>query len=155
MEYLTLLNKLADLLDDLSELAQQKLEAVVKDDLMELDRVIKQEQAQSLALRGMDQQRDKAMQELELVGSNLRQLASRYPADIRPQAQETVERLRHSYDQYKNASLLARSKMESEIYQIERFLDAAGASGRLSSIGAGYGTADPEPPKAMKTDFRA
>ena len=51
--YLALLRSLGESLEQLSILAQKKVAAANGDDLMSLDEVMKQEQAMTLAFRGM------------------------------------------------------------------------------------------------------
>ena len=55
--YLALLEELRGSLDQLTGLAKEKIAAVLKDDLLALDEVLKQEQALSLSLRGLEQRR--------------------------------------------------------------------------------------------------
>ena len=54
-EYLNLLVQMSEELAQLSELAKLKTDAVVNNDLMALDQVLKQEQACSLTFRGLEQ----------------------------------------------------------------------------------------------------
>jgi len=63
---LTLFETLTEQLKHLTELAKRKTTAVRKSDLMELDRILKEEQAQSLVLRGLDQKRTALLQQLGL-----------------------------------------------------------------------------------------
>ena len=57
-EYLMLLDRLRDELEKLSDLARKKAAAVRSNDLMALDDVLKQEQAASLAFRGLEQKQN-------------------------------------------------------------------------------------------------
>ena len=54
LSYLELLNELSSSPDQLAQLAQQKAGVVRQSDLMGLDDVLKQEQAMTLNLRGME-----------------------------------------------------------------------------------------------------
>ena len=58
-DYLKLLRDVSRLLEQLAGLAQQKADAVRKDDLLGLDEVLKQEQAMGLNLRGLELRRRK------------------------------------------------------------------------------------------------
>ena len=57
--YLSLLRSLGESLEQLSALARKKAAAANADDLMALDEIMKQEQAMTLAFRGMEQTREK------------------------------------------------------------------------------------------------
>ena len=62
--YLSLLRSLGESLEQLSALARKKAAAANADDLMALDEIMKQEQAMTLAFRGMEQTREKLLSEL-------------------------------------------------------------------------------------------
>lgn len=150
--YLTLLDDLRGSLDQLTGLARKKTEAVRRDDLMALDEVIKQEQALALSLRGLEQKRLKLLTQLGLDGVPLSGLAARYPAQLQPQATQTVNALKRSYESYRTASQAARSTLELNLHELERIIAAQGGD---IAQGAGYTPPDAQPPKNMKTDFRA
>lgn len=152
LEYLSLLEELAGQMDQLTQLARRKAEAVRRDDLLALDDVMKQEQALSLALRGQEQKRLRLLARLGLQDVPLSGLAGRYPAQLQPQARQTADALRRSYDLYKAAAEVARSTLEINLHQIEQLIAAAGGG---PAHGPGYEPPAAEPPKNMKTDFRA
>lgn len=151
-EYLALLGDLTRQLDRLTALAQEKTVAVRRSDLLALDEVLKQEQAISLALRGLEQRRLTQLTRLGLADVPLNQLAQRFPAALQPQASQTVNTLRRSYESYRTAAELARTTLEVNLHQVELVIAAQGGA---PAHGAGYVPPDAEPPQNMKTDFRA
>lgn len=151
--YLSLLQELNGHLEQLAQLAQQKAEAARQDDLMALDEVLKQEQAMSLTLRGLEQRRAKLVKELGLENTSLAQLPDKCPPELEPEARKTAEALRASYKIYRSCADMARNTLELTLHQIDKIVAAAGIDpGRQ---GAGYQAPGVEPPKNMKTDFRA
>jgi flagellar biosynthesis/type III secretory pathway chaperone len=158
--YLELLSSLRDELKQLSDLTRQKIQAVCNDDLEALDAILKQEQALSLSLRGLDQRRAKLLREMQLEDVPLSALPSRYPQTLQMQARRAVEALKDQYQLYQGCAEAARNTLEINIHQIERTLeamdpgnhepDASGYAGYAASA-----TAETEPPKSMKTDFLA
>ncbi len=152
VQYLSLLDELRTSLDQLSDLARQKTAAVRRDDLIALDEALKQEQAMSLALRGQEIKRTKLLKELGLDGSNLSRLVAGYPKELQFQAKQTVDALRQSYEVYRNTSDVARSTLECNLHQLEKIVAAHGGG---TVEGPGYTPPGVEPPKNMKTDFRA
>lgn len=151
-EYLTLLGELTGHLDHLTALAQQKTAAVRHNDLLGLDEVLKQEQAISLSLRGLEQRRLAQLAQLGLSNVPLGELAQHFPAALQPQARQAVNTLRRGYDLYRTAAELARNTLEVNLHQVEQVI---AASGGTPAHGAGYVPPDAEPPRNMKTDFRA
>ena len=155
-DYLSLMGELSSDLARLSDLAQQKINAVHNNDLIALDEVLKMEQAMSLSLRCLEQRRQKLLAQLGGEGVPLGELPSQYPAELRPQAKETVETLRQSYQIYRSAAESARITLECNLHQLEKAVaDMGGSAGNAGYHAAGYGSVNVEPPKNMKTDFRA
>ena len=153
LSYLELLGELGGTLDRLSELAQEKAAAVRADDLIALDEVLKQEQAMGLNLRGLEIRRQKLVPQLGLDGTNLSGLVQKFPEHLKDKARAAVDALRESYTNYRSYSGQARETLELSLHQVEKMITASGADPKLAA--AGYETPSVEPPKNMKTDFRA
>lgn len=151
--YLGLLRELGGHLDHLAVLAQEKADAARQDDLLALDEVLKQEQAMTLTLRGLEQKRQKLLPELGLEDTRLSGLISKCPPELQDEARSTAEELRRSYQVYRSCADMARNTLELTLHQIEKIVTAAGVD--PAQAGAGYEPAGAEPPKNMKTDFRA
>lgn len=152
LNYLTTLDELRRSLEQLTATAQQKTAAVKKDDLAALNEILKQEQAISLTLRGLDQKRAKQLAALGLEGVPLSGLAERYPAEHRLQAKNTADALHQAYQIYRSAADAARCVLESNLHEIEKILADLGAD---PMSGASYAPAETDLPDSMKTDFRA
>ena len=151
--YLNLLRELGGCLDRLGELSEQKAQTVRQDDLLAMDEVLKQEQVMSLSLRGLEQRRVKLLAKLGLDGVPLSDLPGKYPAELEDEAKQTVNALRDSYKIFRARADMARNLLELNLHQIDKLITAAGAN--PADAGAGYTPPGAEPPKNMKTDFRA
>ena len=142
LAYLDLLSQLSGHLERLTQLSQQKAEAVRRDDLLALDEALKQEQVLTLALRGLEQKRLSLLDQL-----------GHYPDLLQLQARQVIDALQRSYQVYRSASQAARNTLECSLHEIERIIAASGVNPAEAS--AGYEAPGAEPPKNMKTDFRA
>lgn len=151
--YLALLRELGGHLDRLAALAQEKADAARQDDLLALDEVLKQEQAMTLTLRGLEQRRQKLAAGLGLEGTGLSGLPGKCPPELQDEARGVVEALRRSYQVYRSRADMARNTLELALHQIDKFFAAAGVD--PAQAGAGYEPPGAEPPSNMKTDFRA
>ena len=140
-------------LDRLSELAQEKAAAVRRDDLIGLDAVLKQEQAMALNLRGLELRRLKLVPQLGLDGVPLSNLPQHYPEPLQDEAAKVVEVLRQNSALYRSYARQARNTLELNLHQIEKFIADSGVDPKLAADG--YEAPPVEPPKKMKTDFRA
>lgn len=65
-----------------------------------------------------------------------------------------METLRQSFEVYRSYSDMARSTLELSLHQIDKILLDAGVDPKLAAEGY-ESPANMEPPKKMKTDFRA
>lgn len=152
--YLTTLDGVSSDLDHLADLCRAQSDAVRKDDLNHLNEVMKQQQVVGLSLRGREQKRQKQALQLGLDGSRLSTLPQSVPKELLPRAQETVEHLRRSYENYSNAAQAARTTLEINLHEINKILTAHGVDPAQAASYAPDASAA-QPPSNMKTDFRA
>lgn len=150
--YLGVLSELTKTLQDLTEIEQQKTNAVRNDDLKVLNDCMRQEQALSLALRGLEQKRLSAMSALGMQTVSLNALIQHVPQEYRQEAKQVVEGLQAQYALFHSASEVARNTLECNLHQIEKVLVEMGAD---VEPGAGFKEKEPELPPTMRTDFRA
>lgn len=73
-EYLLLLGKVTKALEQLTEVEKTKTNAVTAGDLAAVEQCMKQEQVASLNLRGLDQKREKLLDQLGMKGVPLRNI---------------------------------------------------------------------------------
>ena len=151
--YLALLEELRGSLDQLTGLAKEKNAAVLKDDLLALDEVLKQEQAMTLNLRGLELRRLKLVGQLGLEGTTLSALPAKCPPELAAETDQVVSDVQMSYRAYRSSANMVRTTLELNLHQIEKTITASGIDPVLG--GAGYAAPGAEPPKNMKTDFRA
>ena len=151
--YFGVLKELSGVLDRLTPLALQKAETARAGDLTAMDEVLKQEQALGLNLRGLELKRQKLAPQLGLEGVPLSGLVERCPPELADEARKTADALRKSYEIYRSYADMARSMLELNLHQIDKFLENAGVDPKLAA--QGYEAPPTEPPKKMKTDFRA
>ena len=150
--YLVLMGDIGTRLEQLSQLANQKTEAVRKDDLMTLNEIIKQEQAVALALRGLEQKRVKLATELGLDKVRLAQLATDFPDELQLEARSAADTLHRQYKVYQTAAHVARNTLECNLHEIEKIIEELGGDPHAEP---GYQLTEVQPPQSMKTDFRA
>lgn len=154
--YLNLLRDVGRQLEQLAALAEQKAGMVRQDDLLGLDEVLKQEQALGLNLRGLELRRQKLVLQLGLEGTRLEELPGKCPPELEVETRDTVREVKNSYKIYRSCSDLARTTLELNLHQVEKLVVAAGGDPKDLDTSVGYTPAEgAEPPRNMKTDFRA
>lgn len=153
--YLSLLRSLQNSLQQLAALAQRKIDAAGKDDLMALDEVMKQEQAMTLAFRGMEQTREKLLAELGCGSVPLSRMPEHFPPAVQDEAREAVAALQAQYQDYRRQADAARAVLERHLVEIDSIISDMGGAPEPQG-GPGYvPPPPPETPPSMKTDFRA
>ena len=126
--YLQLLTEIKDVIEQLTGVEKQKLDAVHAADLPAVDECIRQEQAISLSLRSLDHRRTNMLQELNLAKVNLSSLAEQFPAELRAEASKTAAALRSSYNDYVSISEATRMALERGLREIDSMMQPAQAS---------------------------
>ena len=155
-DYLTLLGRVTRALEELTGVEQEKIRAVNERDLPAVEQCMKKEQVCSLNLRGLDQKREKLMDQLGMRGVPLREIMSRCPPGAEQETKEAAEALRRQYALlgraqigtihaiFQTTSEVSRNALEIHLHIIEELHKRAGG-GELPHQDA--------PP--MKADFRA
>ena len=140
-EYLALLSKLGNTLEELTGVEQRKTQAAGMGDRMTVEDCMKREQAISLSLRSLDKKREEFLAQLGLAGQPLSRLAEHAPAEQELETKAAVETLQRKYALFQAASQVARNTLECNLRAIER-LQAEGEE-------------HPEgPSSASRADFR-
>lgn len=151
-DYLQYLADLRQELVRLTDLQPEKIKAVKAHDLEALDVCMKQEQAISLNLRGMEQKREKLETALGIVGVSLRQLSQHCPAAERSRVQQEVEETLRQREELRSAQTAARTVIERDLRNVNQELERRGIAPEMDEH---YQAAGNLPPKKMRTDFRA
>ena len=154
--YLTFLRSMSQGLERLTDLAEKKYVAAQTDDLLTLNDLLNQEQAQSLHFRGLEQTRDKLLPQLGLTNVPLSKVPDHFPPAMQAEARETAAALAGRYAAYRKASGKARMLLEQNLREVDHAIAQMGGPPAGSEAGPGYQKeAEVAPPPSMKTDFRA
>lgn len=155
--YLNFLRSICRGLESLTDLNAKKLTAAQQDDLMGLNELLNQEQAQALNFRGLELTRDKLLPQLGLEGVPMSEVPGRFPPALREEARQAVEELKTRYAAYRQAAGKTRTLLEQNLHEVDGIIAQLGGPPAGGPSGPGYGK-EPEgsaPPPSMKTDFRA
>lgn len=155
--YLNFLRSMCRGLENLTELNVKKLAAAQKDDLMGLNELLNQEQAQALNFRGLELTRDKLLPQLGLESVPMSEIPGRFPPAMQGEARQAVAELKDRYAAYRQAAGKTRTLLEQNLHEVENIIVQLGGPPAGGPGGPGYGR-EPEssaPPPSMKTDFRA
>lgn len=121
-DYLNLLRKLSNTLEQLTAIEQRKTKAVAQANLPVVEDCMKQEQVLSLSLRSTDQKRDRMLAALGLSNVPLRHLLEHSPPGYELETRQVAEELRRQYTLFQASSQVARNTLECNLRQIERLM---------------------------------
>ena len=153
MERLThFFTQLGQELDRLAQLQKRKIGAVRAHDLEALNDCMKQEQAVSLALRGLEQRRGQLLEELGLAGVPLLELDRHCPPEHRGAVARATEGLRRQYALLRSAQEAARTVVETDLRAVNRELERRGL---LTDEEDTHQAPAAPPLRGLGTDFRA
>lgn len=153
--YLGFLRSISQGLESLTDLNEKKRAAAESGDLMTLNELLNQEQAQALNFRGLELTRDRLLPQLKLTGVPLVRVPDRFPPAMQEEARRTVKELGEWYRTYQAVSARTRSLLEQSVREVDGIIAQLGGP-PAAQAGPGYGR-EPESdtPPALKTDFRA
>ena len=142
-DYLGLMSSLTRTLEELTQVEREKNDAASQGDLAGVEACMKREQVMSLSLRGLDQKREKLLDQLGMRGIPLRGIMDHCPDGAEEETARAADALRRQYAVFQSASEASRSTLEIHLHVIEELQKQANG-GELSQDA---------PP--MKADFRA
>ena len=129
--YFTLLGKLGEFLDRLSELAKTKNIAAQRGDVLTVNECVKEEQSIGLTMRQYDQRREKLLFALGLQGVPLSAMPERCPPNQRQAARAAADALLTKGRLYRAAADAARSTLECSLHNVEKLIEANSPGGEL------------------------
>ncbi len=148
--YLEFLTKLGAQFDQLTAIEQEKIQAVKDGNLAWLNDCIRKEQANSLAMRGMEQQRTEWLKGLGLEDGSLRNLPQHCPAQYREQTTQVVQEVLRQYKMLESSREASRTLLECQLHRVE---------GKMADRGmvpeADQTDYQKQPVRRTWTDFRA
>ena len=140
--YFTLLEKLGEFLDRLTELAKTKNVAAQRGDVLTVNECMKEEQTIGLNMRHMDQRREKLLAVLNLQGAPLSAMPERCPPKYRQAARAAADALLAKANVYRAAADAARVTLECSLHNVEKLIETktAGQPRRRGGVFTDYRT---------------
>ena len=127
--YFTLLGKLGEFLDRLSELAKTKNIAAQRGDVLTVNECLKEEQSIGLTMRQMDKRREQLCAALGLQGVTLSRMPELCPPQQRQDARAAADALLGKANVYRAAADAARSTIERSLHNVEKLIEANAPGG--------------------------
>lgn len=123
------------LFEEYLPLEQKKLQAVQMDDVATVETCMTQEQALVLKLRGLEQKREKALEELGWGGKNFSQIVALAPEEEKQELQKLFDDLDRSMSVFKDVNDNAMTTMSLRRRELEKIIKIKDSEGRYGQEG--------------------
>jgi len=121
-----LLKESADLYKNFLKLEYNKYDIAIKDDIVALDDIVSKEQAFYLKMRGLEQKREKLIEEMNMKGKSLKEIIELSSEEQRPMLIEAYEELYKLILEVKEISNLCKTVIEVRINRIHKAMSQLG-----------------------------
>ena len=121
-----LLRQFIELFDRMLPLEQSKLEVVSRNQVALLEDIIKKEQAEIMALRGLDQRRERMQEELGWKDLTFQEILRRLPEEERPDMKQLFDELAARVTQFQSVTESSKTIMEVNLHAINQMVARQG-----------------------------
>ncbi|MCI8599402.1 MAG: flagellar protein FlgN [Lachnospiraceae bacterium] len=131
-EFTQIIRQLIELFDRMIPLEQKKLEMVSQNQIGFLDDIVKKEQAEVLAMRGLEQKREKAQQKLGFQDLTFQEILERLPEEQRGEQKALFDELSSKVSLFRTITDNSKSIVEVNLHAINKTI-AKRANGKTQT----------------------
>jgi sensor histidine kinase YesM len=121
-----MLKQNAELYEGLLETEREKYDAAVKNDLNRLDETISKEQVFYLRMKGLEQDRQKLMQDMSLEGKKFREIIGAAEGEQKKELSKAYDRLSRALAEIKKVNGQSRIVIDIRLHRINEVLRSLG-----------------------------
>ena len=121
-KYFGVLTSLNQLFDNMIALEAKKLDAISRNEIDRIEQYMKDEQAFTMQLRGIDNKRDVILKEMGFPGYTMKQMLDVADGDNKQRIRDESVRLEKKVEDLKNAIASAKKYIELHLHGIEGLL---------------------------------
>lgn len=130
-----IIRDMIELFEEHLPLEQKKLQALQCDDVAGVEDCMKQEQALTLKIRGLEQKREKLQKELGWEGKSFREIIETAPEEHKQSLQELFDRLTNTVTVFSETNQAAMTAMEVHLRDIQRVIKIKEQGGHYNPDG--------------------
>ena len=120
------IQQMIELFDRMIPLEQSKLEAVSKNKIAVLEDIIKKEQAEIMALRGLDQKRERIQEELGWKDLTFQEILGKLSEEERTDMEQLFDELAARVTAFQSVTESSRTIMEVNLHAINQMVARQG-----------------------------
>lgn len=118
-----IIRELIGLFEELGAVEQEKLQAVVQNNLKEIEACMKQEQVGIMRLKVLEKKREAIQAQMGLQGKSFRELIDTLEGDVRFELQEQYQKLETALMHFNEQAQSAKTAIEANLHSIEHTLE--------------------------------
>lgn len=119
-EFSQIIRQLIELFDRMIPLEQKKLEIVSQNQIVLLDDIVKKEQAEVLAMRGLEQKRERAQEKLGFQNLTFQEILKQLPEEQRSEQKALFDELSSKVTLFQSITDNSRSIVEVNLHAINK-----------------------------------
>lgn len=119
-DFITVIEELIHLFQDLRQIEQDKLAAVQKNRITYVEDCMNKEQAAILKLRGLDKKRDTCQEQLGFKGDTFQQILSKVSGEEHGQLKYLFDTLSDQVRQFQDVNESAHTLIEINLHKIDK-----------------------------------
>lgn len=117
-----LIQQFITLFDRMIPLEQSKLDAVSQNQITQLEEIIKKEQAEIMALRGLDQKREKLQAELGFKDLTFQEILKQLPEEQQMETKRLFDELASRVKSFQTITESSKTMMEVNLHAINQMI---------------------------------
>lgn len=132
-EFNTLIKDFIELFDNLIDVEQKKLDAVIADNIAEVEESIKKEQAVILRLRGLEHQRESTQDSMGMKDLTFREILEQVPEDVSETLTPLFQELTQKVRTFQSINDNAKDAVNVKLHHIQSILNPSNAGSKVYS----------------------
>lgn len=117
-----LIQQFIELFDRMNPLEQSKLDVVKRNRVSELEEIIKKEQAEIMALRGLDQRRERLQEELGWKDMTFQEILKQLPEEQQAEIKPLFDELSLRVSSFQSVTESSRTMMEVNLHAVNQMI---------------------------------
>lgn len=121
-EFAEVIHRYIEVFDRLIPLEQNKLDVVKQKRISMLEEIGKKEQAEALAIRGLEQKREKAQEKLGFQGMTFQEILNRLPQEQQPEMKALFNELGDKVRTFQSLADSSKSIIEVNLHTVNKMI---------------------------------
>jgi len=120
--FTSLIKEMTEFFDAFQLIEKNKLQAAASNDILELEELMKKEQAEILVLRGFERKQQEIQAQMGCQGLTFKEIIAKAPESDRPELENVYSRLSDSLDLFQKTTQSVKQAIDINLHAIQKAL---------------------------------